>query len=34
MKDSPSTWLTTGIVTLLGGGAAYMRDLLAGEKFA
>jgi len=34
MKDSPSTWLTMGVVTLLGGAAAYMRDLLAGEKFA
>ncbi len=34
MKDSPSTWFTMALVTLLGGAAAYMRDLLAGEKFA
>lgn len=34
MKDSPSTWCTMAIVTLLGGIAAYMRDLLAGEQFA
>ena len=34
MKDSVSTWLTVGFLALLGGVAASMRDLLAGEQFA